>query len=113
MDKKLPSIFKGEINKKIDNNRNIFYSKSESIGNVIEKKSDVERSNDRSVNTLGSSLDELLKNNQFIFNVPVEISLKNEIINAKIVSKVNDHLLTSSGKIINLEDILLIRFKDK
>ena len=113
MDKKLPSIFKNEIDKKIDNNKKVFYSKYESIGNVVEKTSDVDSSTDRSVSSLSSSLDELLKNNQFIFNVPVEISLKKEIVNTKIVSKVGDHLLTSSGKIINLEDILLIRIKDK
>ena len=113
MDKKLPSIFKNEIDKKIDNNKKVFYSKYESIGNVVEKTSDVDSSNDRSVSSLSSSLDELLKNNQFIFNVPVEISLKEEIVNTKIVSKVGDHLLTSSGKIINLEDVLLIRIKDK
>ena len=112
MDKKLPSIFKNEIDKKIDNNKKVFYSKYESVGNVVEKTSEVDSLNDRST-SLSSSLDELLKNNQFIFNVPVEISLKEEIVNTKIVSKVGDHLLTSSGKIINLEDILLIRIKDK
>ena len=113
MNKKLPSIFKNEIDKKIDNNKKVFYSKYESVGNVVEKTSEVDSSNDRSVSSLSSSLDDLLKNNQFIFNVPVEISLKEEIVNTKIVSKVGDHLLTSSGKIINLEDVLLIRIKDK
>lgn len=112
MNKKLPSIFKNEIDKKIDNNKKVFYSKYESIGNVVEKTSELDSSNDKSV-SLSSSLDELLKNNLFIFNVPVEISLKDEIVNTKIVSKVGDHLLTSSGKIINLEDILLIKIKDK
>lgn len=112
MDKKLPSIFKNEIDKKIDNNKKVFYSKYESIGNVVEKTIEVDSLNDRSV-SLSSSLDDLLRNNQFIFNVPVEISLKDEIVNTKIVSKVGDHLLTSNGKIINLEDILLIRIKDK
>lgn len=112
MDKKLPSIFKNEFDKKIDNNKKVFYSKYESVGNVVEKTSEVDSLNDKSV-SLSSSLEELLMNNQFIFNVPVEISLKDEIVTTKIVSKVGDHLLTSSGKIINLEDILLIRIKDK
>lgn len=110
MDKKLPSIFKNEIDKTIDNNKKVFYSKYESVGNVVEKTSEVNSSNDRSV-SLSTSLDELLQRNQFIFNVPVEISLKEEKVNTKIVSKVGDHLLTSSGKIINLEDILLIKIK--
>ena len=113
MDKKLPSIFKNQIDKEIENNKKVFYSKYETVSNVVEKTSEVNSSNDMKVSSLSSSLDELLKNNQFIFNVPVEISLKNEILNTKIVSKVGDHLLTSNGKIINLEDVLLIKIKDK
>jgi len=112
MDKKLPSIFKNELNKKIDNNKNVFYSRYESIGNVLESVDTTNGEDNRGV-SLGNSLDELLKNNQFIFNVPVEITTKEEVLNTKIVSKVSDHLLTSSGKVINLEDILLVKFQEK
>lgn len=115
MNKKLPAIFKSEPNKKIENNKRVFYSKYESIGNVIERNTDIDSiiseessSDDRSFN---SSLDNLLKNNQFIFNVPVEISLKNETFNSKLVSKVGDHLLTNTGRVIQLDDILSIKIK--
>lgn len=118
MDKKLPSIFKSDLNKKIENNKKVFYSKYESVGNIVEKSSEVveensmDRGNTTEVRSFSESLDSLLKNNQFIFNVPLEISLKNETINTKLVSKVGDHLLTNTGKVIKLEDILLIKIKD-
>jgi len=117
MDKKLPSIFKSDTNKKIENNKKVFYSKYESIGNVVERSSEVVESNSGDkgntieVRSFSESLDNLLKNNQFIFNVPVEISIKNETINTKLVSKVGDHLLTNTGKVIQLDDILSIKIK--
>lgn len=110
MSKELPSIFKVETNKKIENNKNVFYSKTESISNVEEQKNNDKTNNE--VRGFSDSLDDLLKNNQFIFNVPVEVSLKNETINTKLVSKVGDHLLTNTGKIIKLEDILFIKIKE-
>ena len=38
MSKQLPSIFKNSSDKKINNNKRVFYSKYESIGNVIERE---------------------------------------------------------------------------
>lgn len=117
MDKKLPSIFKNDLNKKIDNNKKVFYSRHEAVGNVIEKSSEVinnaiDTGNTAESRSLSESLDSLLKNNQFIFNVPVEISLKEGTINTKLISKVGNNLLTNTGETIKLEDILLIRIKD-
>ena len=118
MNKELPSIFKAETNKKIENNKKVFYSKYESIGNVIERTSEAvnngsnNQGSTNEVRSFSESLDSLLKNNQFIFNVPVEINLKNETLNTKLVSKVGDHVLTNTGKVIQLEDILFIKIKD-
>ena len=118
MDKKLPSIFKGEPNKKIDNNKKVFYSKYESIGNVIERRDElvegnngIDKGSSNEVRSFNESLDSLLKNNQFIFNIPVEIGLNKEVLNTKIISKVGDHVLTTGGRIIQLEDILSIKVK--
>lgn len=114
MSRELPSIFKSPSNKKIENNKRVFYSKYESIGNVVEENNE---NNNREIElddavTFNAALDNLFKNNQFVFNVPVEIITKDGIINSKIVSKVGDHLLTNSGKVIQLDDILSIKIKD-
>jgi len=115
MNKELPSVFKNPCNKKIENNKRVFYSRYESIGNVEERTaSDV--TNTREINldnatTYRDALDNLFKNNQFVFNVPVEIITKDITYNTKIVSKVGNHLLTNSGKVIELDDILSIKIK--
>lgn len=111
MSKELPAIFKNPSNKAIDNNKRVFYSRYDSIGNVVEREEDKEIDLSDAV-TFNDALNNLFKNNQFVFNVPVEIITKNETINSKIVSKVGDHLLTASGKVIKLEDILSVRIKD-
>lgn len=116
MSKDLPSIFKNPSNKKIENNKRVFYSRYESIGNVEERNTGTNTSNneidlDNAV-TFTDALDNLFKKNQFIFNVPVEIITKEETLNTRIVSKVGDHVLTNSGKIVKLEDILSIKIKD-
>lgn len=114
MGKDLPSVFKNINNKKFENNKRVFYSKYESIGNVEERgvnSSSSEINLDNAL-TYRDALDNLFKNNQFIFNVPVEIITKDVTLNTKIVSKVGDHLLTNAGKIIQLDDILSIKIKD-
>ena len=112
MNKELPSVFKNPSNKKIENNKKVFYSKYESIGNVEQRDVGDIVSNEidlGNVSTFNYALDNLFKNNQFVFNVPVEIITKDVTLNTKIVSKVGDHLLTNGGKVIQLEDILSIK----
>ncbi len=112
MNKQLPSIFKNSSDKRINNNKRVFYSKYESIGNVVERENDIHDSNINDLNSPNSftnSIDNLFKNKQFIFNVPVEIVTKDNTFYTKIVSKVDDHILTSNGIIIQLEDILSIK----
>ncbi len=104
MSKDLPSIFKNTSNKKIENNKKVFYSKYENISNIESNNNEINLEG----NTYQEALNNLFKNNQFVFNVPVEIITKDKNINTKIVSKVNDHLLTSNGEVIKLEDILSI-----
>ncbi len=106
MSKDLPSIFKNTPNRKINNNKNVYYSK---YGNLIEPVK-----NDESIiedNSLNGTVNNMLKNRQFVFNVPVEIKTKDGIFNSSIVSKVGDHLLTSDGKTIIIEDILSIKLR--
>ena len=104
MSKDLPFIFKNTSNKKIENNKKVFYSKYENISNIESNNNEINLEG----NTYQEALNNLFKNNQFVFNVPVEIITKDKNINTKIVSKVNDHLLTSNGEVIKLEDILSI-----
>lgn len=106
MSKELPSIFKNTPNKIINNNKKVYYSSySSDIAPVINDKFSVED------NTLNGTVNNMLKNRQFVFNVPVEIKTKDGIFNSSIISKVGDHLLTSDGRTIIIEDILSVKLK--
>lgn len=114
MSKELPSIFKSPPNKKIENNKRVFYSHYESIGNVVERE---EKENNKNIEledamSYREALDNLFKKNEFVFNVPVELITKEGTFHTKIVSKVGDQILTTSGKMIQLKDILSIKIKD-
>lgn len=84
--KKLPDIYKNT--KVTSTNKNVFYS--------FEKDSD-ERTFDK---------------DDIIFNDIVIIKTVDNTYETRIVSKLNDHILTSSKDIIYLKDIKSIKRKD-
>ena len=84
--KKLPDIYKNS--KVVNINKNVFYS--------FEKEND-ERS---------------FSKDDIIFNDVVIIKTIDNIYETRIVSKLNDHILTSSKDIIYLKDIKSIKRKD-
>ena len=91
MEKKLPKIYKGEDYSHVNNNKKIF------CFDGTERKSF-----DEDKNRL--SLDK-----ESLINIPVKIETFDEVITAKIVSKVGDHIMTSTNKIIKLKDIKSIK----
>lgn len=114
MSKDLPSVFKNPCDRKIENNKKVFYSRYESINNVEERENNNVAINEIDLDnavTYNEALNNLFKHNQFVFNVPVEIITREVTYNTKIVSKVSDHLLTNNGNIIKLDDILSIKIK--
>ncbi len=113
MSKELPSIYKNQPNKKIDNNKTVFYSKYEEAQDHINKENKENMIDLDNAFSFRDALNNLFKNNQFVFNVPVEIITKKETINTKIISKVDNHLLTYNKRVIQLEDILSIKIKDE
>lgn len=92
MNKKLPSIFKNTDHSIVNNNKKIFYSNFEDrgIGNRI--------------------IDNNTKDikDEYLFNRTVRINTRDGEVVAKIVSRVGDHILTSTNKKILLSDIISI-----
>lgn len=92
MNKKLPSIFKNTDHSIVNNNKKIFYSNFEDrgIGNrVIDN-------NTKDIK------------DEYLFNRTVRINTRDGEVVAKIVSRVGDHILTSTNKKILLSDIISI-----
>ncbi len=83
---KLPEIYKNK--KVVNNNREVFYS--------FEKDKD----------------DRTFSKDDIVFNELVTIKTKDSTYVTKILSKLNDHILTSNKDIIYLRDIKAIERKD-
>ena len=86
MDKKLPSIYKNTNYNHINNNKKVFYSNALNNEILIEKPS--------------KNIDE-----EYILNTPVIIETYSEKLNTKIVSKIKDHIVTSTNRVIKIKEI--------
>ena len=87
--KKLPKIFKNNINKPINNNNRVYYSGSR--------------------NTKEVGIDDLFKQNE-IYRTNITITLKDgKIINKTIIGRSINHLITIDNELIPINDILTIK----
>lgn len=90
--KKLPSIYKNEINKKIKNNREVTYIKEEqqNINEII----------DSIFNGLGYS-----------YNIPLIITTKNKVYETSLISKSKTNINTLDNDSIPINEIISIERK--
>lgn len=92
---KLPKVFAKPIEKEIENNRNMFYSK------LLEEKKD--RKN------ILKEIDKIFKSSDFVYKSKVEITTKDGIIETNLVGKNGGSILTLDGKSIRITDIVDIK----
>lgn len=90
--KKLPSIYKNEINKKIKNNREVTYIKEEqqNINEII----------DSIFNGLGYS-----------YNIPLIITTKNKVYETSLISRGKTNINTLDNDSIPINEIISIERK--
>ena len=93
MNKKLPDIYKNTFEEKDGNNKKVFYS---FIGN--DRNTSYE--NKIAINEI-----------DYVFNKLVDINTKTGVYTTKIISKVGDHILTSDGRRVLLNEIISIKLK--
>lgn len=96
---KRPNIFKPTINKKLNNNKNTYYSFiEETIPDINNSYNNIKKS--FKVNKIS--------NNNYIFNVDVLIKTRNEEIKTKISGKMGNNIITYDGRIISIDNIISI-----
>ena len=96
---KRPNIFKPTINKKLNNNKNTYYSFiEETITDINNSYNNIKKS--FKVNKIS--------NNNYIFNVDVLIKTRNEEIKTKISGKMGNNIITYDGRIISIDNIISI-----
>ncbi len=111
MDKKLPRIFQNDINKEINNNRSVYYVKSESDDFSFSTRSEKNEKNFVEENNIEEKLNRIFKPGRHSFNVGVEIITTNQVYDTKIAGKVRDCIITLDNDVIAMKDIVDIKVK--
>lgn len=102
--KKLPSIYKNSINKKINNNKNYCCLK-ESENNINNTNININNIIDKNIN---STLDSIFNSVGYPYNINVLIKTKNKNYNTYLVTRNNSTITTLDNEIINIGDIISI-----
>lgn len=109
MDKKLPRIFRSEIDKQINNNRSVYYVNKESddFSFSTRKEKEVKTS---SID-INEKINGIFKPGRHSFNVEVEIITKSKTYDTKIAGKIRDCIVTLDNDVIPIHDIVDIKVK--
>lgn len=95
--KKLPGIYHKDINRNISNNQDVCY-----VGEEI-------RDINESISTnIEQEIDNLFKEDGYIFNKPLIITTKDKSYDTAIVKKTNNKIFTLTDDIIDISDIISI-----
>lgn len=100
MDKKLPGIFANKITKKLNNNKDFYYSKEDKEEIVTKNKKD------KNVN---QKIKELFKANDYVYKVDAEITYDNKTVTKKIIGYNSKNLITYDNELIPIDKITDIR----
>ena len=96
--KDLPKVFHNKIDKKIDNNRSVFYS-----NNTYNE--------DRTVDTrtVLQKINEIFSSPNYVYKANVEITLKDKKITKRIIGRNKNYIITMDNNLIPITDIVDIR----
>ncbi len=94
------SMFANKINKKIDNNRQYYYSKN----------SDVTLTNTKGKN-IKQKINEIFTSRNYVYKADVTIFTKSGELRKRIIGKNSNYLITDNNELIPITDILDIKYQ--
>lgn len=100
--KKLPKIYQNEIDKKIKNNREAYYS----LSNHDNKTKTIESSD------VDLVIDGIFSGFHHAFNIPVLIHTNNKDYDTYLIARTSDYVLTIDHDRIRIPEILSIKRKN-
>lgn len=95
--KKLPKVYKNNIDKNIRNNKSLCYVKEENTKNVQVSN-----------NLISEQLETIFSGNGYSYNIPVTIKTKDNIYNTSLITKTNNYIVTLDNDLIRMDDITSI-----
>lgn len=110
MAKQLPKIFQSPISHKIENNNKMFYSLNQE---KAAQNAPIISQNNKNIESVEKTLDNLFHTTGYIFNIPVEIVTKEKKLQTKIAGKVKNTIITLDNDVIPITEIISIKRKDR
>lgn len=105
MEKKLPKIYANRIDKDINNNDKVAYSKNDQFREVKEQNTTLNF--EKSIN---QKISDIFNSPRYVYKADVDITLKDKKIKVKLVGKNNNKLITLDNELIPIDDIIDIKF---
>ena len=99
--KEKPKIFKNTINKRINNNSDIFYSKNNETNEKKDSKTIIQKIND------------IFSSPNYIYKANVKITTKKGTFNKRIIGRNKDYIITIDNTLIPIKDIIDIKSQKK
>lgn len=109
MEKK-PKIFENRIAKKINNNKEVFDSSKESVDLELVENNKESKNDVFSNKSIADKIEKLLNTNGYVFNISVLIKTKDKEYKTHIASVINNHIITLDNDIINIDDVIDIKY---
>ncbi len=121
MEKKLPSVFANKIEKEVGNNKNVFYSSKDGLGdnssdmrsNSIDSDNFADQVKDNLVKpkNIYQKLNDIFSSSRYVYKADVEITLKDGTVTKRIIGRNSNHLITIDNELIPISDIIDIKHK--
>lgn len=99
--KDLPKVFHNNIDKKFTNNKSVFYSSNQ----------DNSKLDDNDSRTVLQKINEIFSSPNYIYKANVEITLKDKVLNKRIIGRNKDYIITMDNMLIKISDIVNIKSK--
>lgn len=96
--KDLPKIFHNKIDKRIDNNRSVFYSNNNYEDNTIQDTRSVLQ-----------KINEIFSSPNYVYKANVEITLKDKKVTKRIIGRNKNYIITMDNDLIPITDIIDIK----
>ena len=96
--KDLPKVFHNKINKKIENNRKVFYSNNNYNDNTITD-----------TRTVLQKINEIFSSPNYVYKANVEITLKDKKVTKRIIGRNKNYIITMDNDLIPITDIIDIK----
>lgn len=99
--KDLPKVFQNNVDKRFNNNSNVYYSSNDNRSLNIEEVKDNR--------TILQKINEIFSSPNYVYKANVEISLKDKKVTKRIIGRNKDFLITMDNTLIPIRDIVDIK----